>query len=245
VNSMKDSILGPVLASRTFDLTKSEDKQHLAYYLLVELLAFQFASPVRWIETQDYFFKNGVEMIVEVGPATTLKGMAQRTLQLAGAKYGFFPAKDMLSFKQDKEMIYYEQVPQPIKPKRTLKQKKTTEPAPAPEVKRVEVVLAEVKADPSPAAPIVKVVAVSKAYPTTVSAYETLQVLLAVKLKKNLNEVTSESTIKELVGGKSAIQNEILGDLQKEFGTEPEGAATVPITQLASLMGATYVKLGS
>lgn len=46
------------------------------------------------------------------------------------------------------------------------------------------------------------------------------------------------------MGGKSALQNEILGDLQKEFGSEPENAAETPLSTLAQLMGANYVKLG-
>jgi fatty acid synthase subunit alpha len=32
---------------------RPEIEQELAHTLLVELLAYQFASPVRWIETQD------------------------------------------------------------------------------------------------------------------------------------------------------------------------------------------------
>lgn len=48
-----------------------------------------------------------------------------------------------------------------------------------------------------------------------------------------------------MVGGKSALQNEILGDLQKEFGTEPENAAETPLSGLAQSMGANYHKLGS
>jgi fatty acid synthase subunit alpha len=35
-----------------------EQRQKLAYIILVELLAYQFASPVRWIETQDLLFKD-------------------------------------------------------------------------------------------------------------------------------------------------------------------------------------------
>ena len=46
------------------------------------------------------------------------------------------------------------------------------------------------------------------------------------------------------MGGKSALQNEILGDLQKEFGTEPENAAETPLSSLAQLMGSNYLKLG-
>ena len=33
-----------------------DNRQKLAYIILVELLAYQFASPVRWIETQDLLF---------------------------------------------------------------------------------------------------------------------------------------------------------------------------------------------
>ena len=39
----------PALAARA-------DPQKLAHTLLVELLAYHFASPVRWIETQHLFF---------------------------------------------------------------------------------------------------------------------------------------------------------------------------------------------
>ncbi|KAH9953556.1 hypothetical protein BGW80DRAFT_1410098, partial [Lactifluus volemus] len=34
-----------------------EQRQKLAWVLLVELLSYQFASPVHWIETQDLFFR--------------------------------------------------------------------------------------------------------------------------------------------------------------------------------------------
>ena len=37
-----------------------EQRQKLAYTILVELLAYQFASPVRWIETQDLLFSQYV-----------------------------------------------------------------------------------------------------------------------------------------------------------------------------------------
>lgn len=36
--------------------TKPDGKQQLGYILLIELLAYQFASPVRWVETQDCIF---------------------------------------------------------------------------------------------------------------------------------------------------------------------------------------------
>ena len=62
----------------------------LARVLLVELLAWQFASPVRWIETQEVLLSSlsegglGIEHVVEVGLANspTLANLATNTLRL-------------------------------------------------------------------------------------------------------------------------------------------------------------------
>jgi fatty acid synthase len=64
--------------------------QALCRTLLVELLAWQFASPVRWIETQDLMFASvengglGVERLVEVGvgQSPTVANLASSTLKL-------------------------------------------------------------------------------------------------------------------------------------------------------------------
>ena len=58
--------------------------------VVIELLAWQFASPVRWIETQDLLFIEeaagglGVERFVEIGvkSAPTVAGLATNTLKL-------------------------------------------------------------------------------------------------------------------------------------------------------------------
>ena|ERR1700683_1988578 len=39
-------------------VSSGQRQKKLAYVNLVELLAYQFASPVRWIESQDYLFKD-------------------------------------------------------------------------------------------------------------------------------------------------------------------------------------------
>ena len=60
-----------------------ENRTKLGYIILVELLAYQFASPVRWIETQNRLFSDfKVERLIELGPGPTLSGMATRTLKL-------------------------------------------------------------------------------------------------------------------------------------------------------------------
>ena len=57
-------------------------RQKLAYVILVELLAYQFASPVRWIETQDLLFTDFTfERLIEIGPSPTLTNMATRTMK--------------------------------------------------------------------------------------------------------------------------------------------------------------------
>ena len=86
-------------------------EQELAHTLLVELLAYQFASPVRWIETQDVILgEKATERIVEIGPADTLAGMAKRTL---ASKYDAHDAalslqRQILCYNNDAKDIYYD-----------------------------------------------------------------------------------------------------------------------------------------
>jgi fatty acid synthase subunit alpha len=90
---------------------RPEVEQELAHTLLVELLAYQFASPVRWIETQDVFLaEKTAERIVEVGPADTLGVMAKRTL---ASKYEAYDAaksvqRQILCYNKDAKEIYYD-----------------------------------------------------------------------------------------------------------------------------------------
>ncbi|OKL47046.1 type I polyketide synthase [Boudabousia liubingyangii] len=75
-----------------FERLAQSEPGRLARVLLVELLSWQFASPVRWIETQALFFTPAaegglsVEELVEVGLAAspTLANLARRSLQLPG-----------------------------------------------------------------------------------------------------------------------------------------------------------------
>jgi fatty acid synthase len=73
-----------------YDYWRNERPFDLARTLIIELLAWQFASPVRWIETQDLLFTEeaagglGVERFVEIGvkSAPTVAGLATNTLKL-------------------------------------------------------------------------------------------------------------------------------------------------------------------
>src|SRR6185312_12390992 len=73
-----------------YDTWRNERPEELCRKIIVELLAWQFASPVRWIETQDLLFIEeaagglGVERFVEIGvkSAPTVAGLATNTLKL-------------------------------------------------------------------------------------------------------------------------------------------------------------------
>ena len=73
-----------------YDTWRHEKPAELCRKVVIELLAWQFASPVRWIETQDLLFIEeaagglGIERFVEIGvkSAPTVAGLATNTLKL-------------------------------------------------------------------------------------------------------------------------------------------------------------------
>jgi fatty acid synthase subunit alpha len=70
-----------------------------------------------------------------------------------------------------------------------------------------------------------------------IKAIDILNVIIAQKLKKRVEEVPLTKTIKDLVGGKSTLQNEILGDLQLEFTSAPKKAEGLPLEELGLALG--------
>jgi fatty acid synthase subunit alpha len=72
-----------------------------------------------------------------------------------------------------------------------------------------------------------------------IRASDVLDVIVAQKLKK-VEEVPLSKSIKDLVGGKSTLQNEILGDLQMEFASAPEKGEELPLEELGSALGVGY-----
>ena len=75
-------------------------------------------------------------------------------------------------------------------------------------------------------------------------AVDTVRVIIAQKLKKPVSEIPLTKSLKELSGGKSTLQNEILGDLQVEFASAPEKAEDLPLDELGAALGVGYGGLG-
>ncbi|KAJ2867196.1 fatty acid synthase alpha subunit Lsd1 [Coemansia aciculifera] len=210
------------------------DIARLAVTLLIELLAYQFASPVQWIDTQDVLLgKLGVRRLVEVGVSPVLSGMATKTL-----KSETFADKrvDVLHIERDRDAIYY-----------TQQRPEVTESTPSaipaqPEQPTLPVATVEVESiapvvqSSGTAAPLVDI---------PLRALDVVHALVAHKLKRSLADVSTAKTIKSLVGGKSTLQNEIVGDLHKEFGSKvPDKAEDLSLQDLATAIGTFGGSLG-
>jgi len=177
---------------------RPEVEQELAHTLLVELLAYQFASPVRWIETQDVILaEKTTERIVEIGPADTLGVMAKRTL---ASKYEAYDAaksvqRQILCYNKDAKEIYYDVDPVDDEP----------EPA-APSTSAPAQTAASSNAAPVAAAPAPSSAGPAAQVPDApVGAVDIVRALIAQKLKKPLLEIPLSKAIKDLVGGKYQI----------------------------------------
>jgi len=174
---------------------RPEVEQELAHTLLVELLAYQFASPVRWIETQDVILgEKTTERIVEIGPADTLGGMAKRTL---AAKYEAYDAarsvqRQILCYNKDAKDIYYDVDPVEDEP---------AAPAPSSAPAAAASAAAPAAAAPPPPPSAGPAAAVADA---PIGAVDVLRVLVAQKLKKQLADIPLSKAIKDLVGGACA-----------------------------------------
>ena len=179
---------------------RPEVEQELAHTLLVELLAYQFASPVRWIETQDVFLaEKTAERIVEVGPADTLGVMAKRTL---ASKYEAYDAaksvqRQILCYNKDAKEIYYDVDPVEEEPEpAAAASESSSSAAPAAAAAAAPVAAAAPAPSAGPAAQVPD---------APVSALDIVRALIAQKLKKPLLEIPLSKAIKDLVGGESSI----------------------------------------
>ena len=122
-----------------YDTWRNEKPAELCRKVVIELLAWQFASPVRWIETQDLLFIEeaagglGVERFVEIGvkSAPTVAGLATNTLKLPEYSHS---TVEVLNSERDAAVLF------------------ATDTDPEPEAEEAEAPAAAV-ADAAPAAP--------------------------------------------------------------------------------------------
>ncbi|KAJ2891242.1 fatty acid synthase alpha subunit Lsd1, partial [Coemansia aciculifera] len=213
-------------------MDSSDKVTRLAATLIIELLAYQFASPVQWIDTQDILIgKFGVRRLVELGASPILSGMATKTLK---SETYADRRVDILHIERDRDTVYYTQ-------------QRLLEPVVEPVASVLTEQTEQVIVPTEPVAPIVAESSVSvgvdvAAAPLVDTPLQALDVVLAVvahKTKRSLADVSPQKSIKALVGGKSTLQNEIVGDLHKEFGSKiPDKAEDLSLQDLAAAIGA-------
>ncbi|KAF0719408.1 hypothetical protein As57867_001060, partial [Aphanomyces stellatus] len=230
-----------VFAQEVFDLTGSlplkellarwdstPDDERLSV-LCIELWAYQSASPVHWINTQAFCFNDSIHRWVEIGPTAILTGMAKKTLQ--NDRYSHANI-EMLCVGKDFDTICYQHMVNHGELSDIDVDKAMVAPAPT---------------IPFDAPPLTQMVVQSLPLQVIldqpVSANHVLRVYLASRFKKTLSEMDDNVTIHTLTAGKSATQNEVVGALEKEFGTHLENVGEMPISVLAATFNA-YHKLG-
>ncbi|MBB5915228.1 fatty acid synthase [Nocardia transvalensis] len=213
----------------------------LCRVVLIELLAWQFASPVRWIETQDLLFGDpaegglAVERFVEIGLAATptVANLATNTLKLPQ----FATAKvEVLNIEREAGVVY------------------STDTDPAPEEEPEEVV-AEAAPAAAAAAPAAAAPAPAPASggprPDDIpfTAADATRVLIALWTKLRLDQIGPVDTIEGLCDGVSSRRNQLLVDLGSELSLGAiDGAADADMGALSATverLARTYKPFGS
>ena len=226
----------------------AERPRELARVLLVELLAWQFASPVRWIETQDVLLSSpdegglGVEHLVEVGLAAspTLANLAARTLMLprhAGRHVTVHNAR------RDEARVLATDTDPAVEPGgEDFELPAAPAPAPAPAADAAQApapaaapAQAEPPAEAAPAAPAPAAPAAGPVEDLPFGATDALTVLLAHSARILPDQIGATDTTETLTNGVSSRRNQLLMDMGTELQLASiDGAADADMTALAA-----------
>lgn len=193
-----------------YDTWITQRPKELSRKVLVELLAWQFASPVRWIETQDLLFTEegagglGVERFVEIGVKSqpTVAGLARNTLKLPDYAHS---TVQVLNIERDAAVLFA-----------TDEDTAADEPDEAPAA-------APAAASAAPAAP-----AAAPAAPAAPSggprpddipfdAADATVALIALSAKMRLDQIEPMDSIESITDGASSRRNQLLMDLGSEL----------------------------
>lgn len=214
-----------------------QDRDHLGRVLLVELLCWQFASPVRWIETQELLFasdKLGVKVFIEVGlkNSPTLANLASKTLQLPE-----FTGETVTVYniQRDEARVYYED----DDPAVTFDDDEPEDEAPAaPEAPSAAPSAATSTPEPTSVpvakdAPAPASTTGAAAEDVTFKASDAIEVLFAYSNKLLPAQIGGNDTAETLTNGVSSRRNQLLMDMSAELGLASiDSAAEAPVSTL-------------
>ncbi|OBK95179.1 3-oxoacyl-ACP synthase [Mycobacterium asiaticum] len=208
-----------------YDTWLNERPRDLARKVLIELLAWQFASPVRWIETQDLLFTEeaagglGVERFVEIGVKTspTVAGLATNTLKLPEYAHSTI---EVLNAERDAAVLFATDTdPEP----EDEPAEEVAESAAAPEVG------ATPEAAPAPAAPS----GAPRPEDIGFDAADATLALIAISAKMRIDQIEELDSIESITDGASSRRNQLLVDLGSELNLGAiDGAAEADLAGL-------------
>jgi fatty acid synthase, bacteria type len=211
-----------------YDTWSTTRRTELARRVVIELLAWQFASPVRWIETQDLLFTEeaaggvGVQRFVEIGvkSAPTVAGLARNTLRLPEYAYS---AVEVLNIERDAAVVFATDEDPPA----------DAEPDLEPEIAPVQA--ATTPAVPASAAPAAPAAPSGAPRPDDIAfdAADATLAMIALAAKMRLDQIEPLDSIESITDGASSRRNQLLVDLGSELNLSAiDGAAEADLGAL-------------
>ncbi|MGO8849137.1 fatty acid synthase subunit beta domain-containing protein [Mycobacterium sp.] len=213
-----------------YDTWRNDKPRELARKVLIELLAWQFASPVRWIETQDLLFTEeaagglGVERFVEIGvkSAPTVAGLATNTLKLPEYAHS---TVEVLNAERDAAVLFATDTdPEPEAEEADDSDSAAAEGALTPDVAPA---VAPATAGAPSGAP--------RPDDIPFDAADATSAMIALSAKMRLDQIEQLDSIESITDGASSRRNQLLVDLGSELNLGAiDGAAEADLAGLRS-----------
>jgi fatty acid synthase len=213
-----------------YDTWRNENPRELCRKVVIELLAWQFASPVRWIETQDLLFIEepagglGVERFVEIGvqSAPTVAGLATDTLNLPEYAHS---TVEVLNAERDASVLF------------ATDTDPEHEEAPPAEAAATAGAAGSAGAAPVVAAPVAPTAPAGAPRPDDIpfDAADAMLALIAQSAKMRIDQIEPLDSIESITDGASSRRNQLLVDLGTELNLGAmDGAAEADLAALKS-----------
>lgn len=210
-----------------YDTWLQERPREMVRIVFIELLAWQFASPVRWIETQDLLFIEeaagglGVERFVEIGVKTspTVAGLATNTLKLPGYAHS---TVEVLNAERDAAVLFATD---------TDPELEAEDEAPEPAVAVAEPDDVAVAPAPAPVTPS----GAPRPDDIVFDAADATLALIALSVRMRIDQIEELDSIESITDGASSRRNQLLVDLGSELNLGAiDGAAEADLAGLRS-----------
>ena len=228
-----------------YDTWITEQPMEVGRRVVIELLAWQFASPVRWIETQDLLFTEeaagglGVERFVEIGvkSAPTVAGLASNTLKLPEFAYS---TVEVLNVERDAAVLFATDTDPEPEPEEALAADGAVDSAPQ--------ATAAAALQAAPAAPVAAPSGAARPEDIVFDAADATTALIALSAKMRTDQIEPLDSIESITDGASSRRNQLLVDLGSELNLGAiDGAAEADLSALrgqVSKLARTYKPFG-